>query len=65
MKGSEKMEKLMLLAFDMLLGTSYILLAFISFMAIQGLVYRLSHKRVNIYKAINKFLWKEVRQDVR
>lgn len=55
------MERLILLYFDIGLVTTYLLLIFIAFMLIQGLVYRLTHKKINIYKTINKFLWKEVK----
>lgn len=52
-------ENLMILLFDLFLFTFYIVLGCGVALLIQGLVYQLSNKKINIYKKIinNKKIW--------
>lgn len=54
------LENLILLIFDLLYLGSIVLIGIIATLLIQGLVYQLSNKKINLYKKIinSEFLWR-------
>lgn len=54
------LEKLMLFTFDLLYLGGIAFISIITLLFIQGLIYQLSNKKINLYKKFinNKFLWK-------
>lgn len=54
------LENLILFAFDILYLGSVIFISIITLLLIQGLIYQLSNKKINLYKKFinSKFLWK-------
>lgn len=54
------LENLILLIFDLLYLGGIVLIGTIATLFIQGLVYQLSNKKINLYKKFvnSKFLWK-------
>ena len=56
----EMLENLILFAFDILYLSSIIFIGIIILLLIQGLIYQLSNKKINLYKKFvnSEFLWK-------
>lgn len=54
------LENLILLAFDILYLSIIIFIGIIILLLIQGLIYQLSNKKINLYKKFinSEFLWK-------
>lgn len=54
------LENLILFAFDILYLSSIIFIGIIILLLIQGLIYQLSNKKINLYKKFvnSEFLWK-------
>ena len=54
------LENLTLFTFDILYLSGIVFISIITLLFIQGLIYQLSNKRINLYKKFvySKFLWK-------